>query len=585
MDRGPRALKSSPDTTVTESIDGFWPDDLRVPALTLLAHPDAGRVGERVILPELKAGEPIRLGRGEPEFAMPGQGPSRALNVRHLSRKPLLLVPGPDSGEVTIECAGSLTRAEIDGQRLEESRILSTDEIERGVVVLLGHRVSLLLHLDAAVVDDRGPSHGMVGASLEMRRLREEARIAARLDVSVLLRGESGTGKELLARAVHDASRRSDQPYLAVNMAAVPPALAASELFGAMKGAFTGADRNKQGYFERAAGGTLFLDEIGDTPEEVQPLLLRVLENGEIQPVGSAAPRRVDVRVIAATDADLEALGKSGAFRKPLLHRLGGYEIRLPPLRERRGDFGRLLVHFLRQELARLGDAEPLEGIAEDGRPWPPAGLVAWLARCRWPGNLRQLKNVARRMAIARVTHTQLRLEPELLGEPAPGITALSDAALSGPALSNSMLDDPATVSPPPEDEEETLALKMSGDDEPRAPAPSPSSSSSPHGWRPAYRKPSEVSDKELLATLRDHRYELKPTAEALGISRASLYGLVAANLRIRKASELELGEVEDALERAGGDLEGAAAELEVSVHGLRRRIKALGGGGAARLG
>ena len=566
MDGGPPTLKSSPETTITESIDGFWPDDLRVSALTVLAHPDVGRVGERVILPELKVGEPIRLGRSEPEFTGPGPGPARALDVRHLSRKPILLVPGPASGEVTIERAGSPTKAEIDGQRLEGSRILSAHEIDRGVVVLLGRRVALLLHLDAAVADDGSPSYGMVGSSPEMRRLREEARIAAQLDVSVLLRGESGTGKELLARAVHDASRRSDQPYLALNMAAVPPALAASELFGAMKGAFTGADRKQQGYFERAAGGTLFLDEIGDTPEDVQPLLLRVLENGEVQPVGSAAPRRVDVRVIAATDADLEALGNNGAFRKPLLHRLGGYEIRLPPLRERRGDFGRLLVHFLRQELAQLGAAETFESPAEDGRPWPLASLVARLARCRWPGNVRQLKNVARRMAIARVTGTQLRLEPELLGEP---------------ELSSAVPNDSGTLSPPERDEE-TLDVKMSGGDESGEPTtPSTPPSSSPHGWRPAYRKPSEVSDKELLATLRDHRYELKASAEALGISRASLYGLVATNPRIRKASELEQGEVEDALKRADGDLEAAAADLEVSVHGLRRRIKVLGMGGA----
>lgn len=510
--------------------------EVRLPALTILAHPEPGRVGERAILPRLRAGEPIRLGRGEPEFATPGSSSACALDCLHLSRQPLILIPGPGPGEVRVERAGCSTPATVDGERLGEGRALSGDEIERGVVLLLGHRVVVLLHLDAAVAGD-GPDYGMVGASFEMRRLRDEVQIAARLDVSVLLRGESGTGKELAARAIHDASRRAGRPYLAINMAAVPQALAAAELFGTARGAFTGADRKRRGYFRRADGGTLFLDEIGETPDDVQPLLLRVLESGEIQTLGSAEPRRVGVRVIAATDADLEARAEAGSFRKPLLHRLAGYEIRLPPLRERRGDFGRLLFHFLRSELKRLDAVDLLGGDAEDQRPWPPADLVARLARCDWPGNVRQLQNVARRMAISRVTGSELRLESERLGEPEHD----AEASPSGSDPGDPRVDGPRL------------------------------------GWRPAYRKPSEITDKELLATLRDHRYELKASAEALGISRGSLYGLIAANPRIRKATELGREEVAAALERAGGEVEAAAAELEVSVHGLRRRVKALG--------
>ena len=544
---------SSADTRITGSFDGFSSVDVRVPALTVLSHPESGRVGDRAILPELQAGSPVRLGRGEPEFATPGSPSARALDCVHLSRQPLLLVPSLGTGEVTVERAGCSTPTTVDGELLNDSRTLSVDEIERGVVLLLGHRVVLLLHLDAALTGD-GPTHGMIGASLEMRRLRDEVRIAARLDVPVLLRGESGTGKELLARAIHDASRRAGRPYLTINMAAIPQALAASELFGTARGAFTGADRKRQGYFRRAAGGTLFLDEIGEAPEEVQPLLLRVLESGEIQTVGSAEPRHVDVRVIAATDADLESRCESGSFRKPLLHRLASYEIRLPPVRERRSDFGRLLFHFLRLEIERL-DADAQIGDADGQRPWPPAGLVAWLARCEWPGNVRQLRNVARRMAISRVTGSELRLEaarlgdPERLGEPE-----------SGHDSGGEVVDSPSRAS------------HRRGDDE------LPVSSSAPRlGWRPVYRKPSEITEKELLATLRDHRYELKASAEALGISRGSLYSLIEANPRIRKATELERHEVEAALESAGGEIEAAAAALEVSVHGLRRRVKALG--------
>src|SRR5262249_36055632 len=146
------------------------------------------------------------------------------------------------------------------------------------------------------------------------------------------------------------------RPFLALNLGALPPSLAAAELFGATRGAFTGAEQARRGYFRRAHGGTLFLDEIGETPQEVQPLLLRGLESGEIQPLGSEERVHADVRIVAATDTDLEQAVATGRFRGPLLHRLGGYAIRLPALRERRDDIGRLLVHFLRCELAALGE-------------------------------------------------------------------------------------------------------------------------------------------------------------------------------------------------------------------------------------
>jgi len=538
------------ETRVTESVDGHSLTEFQVPALTILAHPDAARVGERVLLPELAGRRAVRLGRSEPAFATPGATLARVLDIPHLSRKPMVLVPRSDTTEVTLERAGSPTPIKVKGEDLGERRRVTAAEIARGVVLCLGHRVVLLLHLDVSVSLD-APSFGMVGLSAPMMRLRQEARIAARLDVPVLLRGESGTGKELLARAIHDAGDRAEGPYLAINMAAVPETLAASELFGATKGAFTGADRGKDGYFQGAAFGTLFLDEIGETPADVQPVLLRVLESGEIQPVGAVKPRRVDVRVIAATDADLDELVQSGGFRRPLLHRLAGYEIYLPPLRERRADFGRLLYHFLRQELEPLGAADALE-TADAQRPWPPAGLVARLARLEWPGNVRQLKNVARRMAIARATGTELRLDTKPLGEPPPAFTVRESAEASHE----------------PSDEETLDGLRL----------PPPVGSASPgHGWRPAYRRPGEVSEEELLTVLREHRFKLKPTAESLGISRAALYDLIAANPRIKKAADLEPGEIEDACRRTGGDVAAAAAELEVSVHGLKRRATQLG--------
>src|SRR6185369_2634420 len=201
----------------------------------------------------------------------------------------------------------------------------------------------------------------------------------------------------------------------AVNMGAIPPALAAAELFGAARGAFTGADQRRTGYFSQAHGGTLFLDEIGETPPEVQVLLLRALETGEIQPVGAEAPRRVDVRVLAATDADLEEAIAAGRFRFSLFKRQTAYEIRLPALRERREDFGQLFFSFLRQELEALGEAGRLDDPGPRGDPWLPAPLVARLAAADWPGNVRQLRNAARQIAIGNRGAAHAVLPPPLL--------------------------------------------------------------------------------------------------------------------------------------------------------------------------
>jgi two-component system nitrogen regulation response regulator NtrX len=243
------------------------------------------------------------------------------------------------------------------------------------------------------------PADGLVGQSAAIETLRGEIEAFAAVEAPVLLLGETGTGKELVAQGIHAASRRHRGPFVSVNLGAIPPSLAASELFGAARGAFTGAVQAQDGFFRKAQGGTLFLDEIGETPQEVQASLLRVLEAGEIQPVGAQSALRVDVRVLAATDADLEQRVQAGTFREPLLHRLAGYSIRLPPLRERRDDVGRLLVHFLRQELAATGELDILDRDSPH-LLWIKPALVVRLARYDWPGNVRQLRNNIERLMI-----------------------------------------------------------------------------------------------------------------------------------------------------------------------------------------
>jgi len=221
--------------------------------------------------------------------------------------------------------------------------------------------------------------------------MQEIYRVLARLtqtELTVMIAGESGTGKELVARVLHDFSKRRSGPFVALNMAAIPRELIESELFGHEKGAFTGAQSRTQGRFEQAEGGTLFLDEIGDMPMEAQTRLLRVLQEGEYTTVGGRTAIRTDVRIIAATHRDLRNHIQQGLFREDLFYRLNVVPLRLPPLRERLEDIGDLTRHFLRQAAK--------EGLGQ--RTIAP-GAIERLKRHTWPGNVRELENLVRRLA------------------------------------------------------------------------------------------------------------------------------------------------------------------------------------------
>jgi len=229
----------------------------------------------------------------------------------------------------------------------------------------------------------RGAFEGLVGKSERMQEVFRHLRLAAQTDVIVLLTGESGTGKELAARAIHSRSARREKPFLAVNCSALPETLLESHLFGHVKGAFTGADRDKAGLFEAADGGTLFLDEIGDVSPLLQLKLLRVLQEREIQRVGESRSRRVDVRIVTATNQDLARRVGDGTLREDFYYRIKVFEITLPPLRKRREDISLLLDRFL----DRLGGerGRTVGSVAEDARKQ--------LLDYPWPGNVRELVN------------------------------------------------------------------------------------------------------------------------------------------------------------------------------------------------
>jgi anaerobic nitric oxide reductase transcription regulator len=230
----------------------------------------------------------------------------------------------------------------------------------------------------------------LLGVSPASRRLREEIALVSASDLGVLITGETGVGKELVARHVHSASPRRDEALIHVNCAALPESIAESELFGHVAGAFTGAQRDRAGKFEVADGGSLFLDEIGELPLVLQPKLLRALQQGEIQRVGSDRAHRVDVRVIAATNRDLPREVERGRFRADLYHRLAVFPLRVPPLRERREDIPILATHFVDAARRRLGLGRLR--LSDEARE----RLVA----ASWPGNVRELENVLSRAVL-----------------------------------------------------------------------------------------------------------------------------------------------------------------------------------------
>ncbi len=270
---------------------------------------------------------------------------------------------------------------------------------------------------------------GGEGAVLEtsrsaiVRELARRARQVAQTHTPVLVLGETGTGKERLARAVHQWSPRADHPFVTINCAAIPAGLLESELFGHVKGAFTGANRDRPGRFQMANGGTLVLDEIGELPHELQAKLLRVLQEGSFEPVGSDRSVKVDVRIIAATHVDLERAIRERRFREDLYYRLNVFPLRLPPLRERLEDLPLLCEVLLKEQSRRTGRA---------GRRVGREGLVK-LRRYPWPGNIRELANVLER---ATILSQERVLGPEVLDVPDAAASAEKAApVLRGPAL------------------------------------------------------------------------------------------------------------------------------------------------------
>jgi two-component system nitrogen regulation response regulator GlnG len=506
-----------------------------VPVLTIASHPTVARAGDQLSLDALTAGREVALSRNAPDFLKRGSALGRPLDDPFLSRKAIRFTPAASGGVRVLAGDGGPIR--IAGAEVRDGVDFSADEVAAGVPIELAGRVVLLLHLGSPTPVPALDAFGMVGASAGIERVRRHLERLADLSIPVLLRGETGTGKELVARAVHTHSPRRHGPFVSVNLGAIPRELAAAELFGALKGAFTGATRDREGFFGAARGGTLFLDEVGEAPPEVQVMLLRVLETREMYPVGGQTPVATDVRLIAATDADLDAQIREGRFKAPLLHRLAGYEIRLPALRDRREDIGLLFHHFAQQELAAIGESRRLAPDDPYADPWLPATLAVRLLGFSWPGNIRQLRNLTRQLVIGSRGQAQLTLDPRLADELSPATARASSA--------------------------------------PQPPSPSPSTPAAPR------RKASEVTDAELLSALRACEWDIKPTADRLRIPRSSIYDRIARCPGVRTAGDVSAEEITRSFEGCGGDVTKMVEQLQVSRQALKRRLKEMGLGRA----
>jgi Nif-specific regulatory protein len=348
----------------------------------------------------------------DPRF-YPGVDQKTGFTTRSIIAAPLL---GPHGPVGVVQCVNKR-----DGTTFDEADLLLLESLAASVTVAIENakryddlkasearlRAQVgALRLDLARRERFGDFVGTSPSMGEVFRLMESA---AGSTIAVLIEGETGTGKELVARGIHRASPRADGPFVAVNCAALPEALLESELFGHRRGSFTGATQDHRGLFEAAGGGTILLDEVGEMPLPMQAKLLRVLQEGEIVPVGDTRPRRIDVRVVSATNRDLSVAVQQQTFRQDLYYRVAAFPIRVPPLRDRRDDIPLLAHHFLRAATDRQA-RERLAGIASEA--------LDALIQFDWPGNVRELQNEMERAAtLARdgdmigVTHLSAKLQ------------------------------------------------------------------------------------------------------------------------------------------------------------------------------
>ena len=490
--------------------------DERLPTLRILYHPDLGRIGGATPCGMFKPRQTLLVGRHEPDLEDPDGGPAGPLDDPCVSREQLTVTwTGRDSFVVASLGALPVELSAPDGRPLPPGAPLGP-----GGVIAVGNRVLLLLQMGASRrAKDR---LGLDGESEVVWALRNKIVGAAVSDSTVLVHGESGLGKELVARAIHRSGPRADEPQLALNCAAIPEHLLESELFGHVRGAFSGAVADKDGLFRAAGNGTLFLDEIGELPLPLQGKMLRVLEQRAVRPVGATSEVPVRARIIAATNRDLRQEINQGRFREDLYYRLSTLELHVPSLRERREDIPLLFRRFLAECTRRHPELERLWCPPTEHAPPVPLSFVRALLAFDWPGNVRHLRNIVERTAVANIQTRAFTVPEEVAAE-------LGQAA-------------PTPTAPKPESQGEARA----------------------------------IDDQELLALLEEHDFVQRRVAQVLGVSHTTIDRRMR-ELGLRRPRDLSAEELREASRQADGDLDRMARMLKVSRRGLQLRLAALG--------
>jgi two-component system, NtrC family, nitrogen regulation response regulator GlnG len=487
-----------------------------VPALTILLHPDIERVGEVALLQDNRL---EGLTRDAPTFFVPGSNVGRPIADRLMNRDPVLhfvwaqgrLDVRPGSADITAD------EVRIDGEPFDRACQFDLEELRRGIIVTVARAFVFCLHSIRYPVT-RSSSLGLVGSSDAVEDVRCAITRAAGRATTVLIRGESGTGKELVARALHESGPRPNGPFVVENASRLQGERADDMLFGHERGAFTGATDSQPGLFRAAHNGTLFIDELGDLPRKTQPILLRVVQDGVVQPLSSVRSRKVDVFVVAATNADLEAAVTAGTFDEALYHRFNtAINITVPPLRERREDVGLLLVHFLRIYLD--ADLQHLQDQTPDS-PWLAARDVAALAMHSWRDNVRGVEGIAKKLAI----------------DAGPG------AHQNAHEVIKEFLAKAAKLPPP--------------------------------DGRPSAASSIPASRDLLLSALERSDWNCARAAELLGISPATFSRRLREDPELHKVTRLRIADLIRAEREAKGDVEIAAKRLGVPPDLLARRLR-----------
>lgn len=515
---------SNADYTITSPLAFTTANSRPLLSLTIAWHPDPARIGEQFI--GNTEAEVIELSRFSPVFR-PMHGDALPIGHGGVSRDPLRIVRDNSDG-ITICPPNSRMVVEVNGEEIKTPSYLSPEQVDTGIIITLGRAVFICLHW-MRCLPKHNPVDGFIGIGSSAILTRDLIRLAATNDNTVLLLGETGTGKEVAAQAIHNLSKRAAAKMVSVNMAALNESLAAADLFGANKGAYTGAQSSRDGYFSEAQNSTLFLDEIGNTPPPVQPMLLRVLENGEYRPLGATRDARSTARLITATDQDLYHTN----FNHALVRRLESFIIRIPPLRSRREDIGLLINHLSK----RADFAQVNLGLI-------PPGLISDMLNFDWPGNIRQLSNVLKRALLS--------LQ---MGE--------------YPHLSN-MVESPKNT--PPASAE--LRKAQSNVTAPVVIAPPATSNESSHIERKKLR---DLTEQDVVDAMHRHGWTIQYAADDLGISRPSMYKLIEANSQIRRVEQIPAEEIREYLTAANNHVEQCAAQLKTPSEALRRHLKGLG--------